>query len=337
MNNNPKISIIVPVYNVEQYLRRCIDSILNQSFTDFELLLIDDGSKDGSGDICDEYAIKDSRIKVFHKENGGVSSARNRGVDEATGEFIMFLDSDDSIVEHCFSFLFEKSKSLLDMTIFSFTKVSSSDKEVVKKLTPAIATNHQDVLSIGLALKESLYTSEAFCFPWNKVYKRSIIKSNNIQFPLDISLREDEIFNYRYLLFCHSLEIISIPLYKYHFGTTGLTYRKRKPTEDLALADHIISVSRQLNCDYRFLQIQYRRALLYMFDAFANSKDKYLRKKIFREMKILHTLLEDIDAKDRKLLMIVKTIVSLGNSLSYFLLIVFGKYWSSHQKQSMNL
>ena len=92
---NPKISVIVPVYNVEKYLRRCIDSILSQTFSDFELLLIDDGSKDKSGDICDEYVAKDVRIKVFHKANAGVSSARNLGLDKAKGEFIFFVDSDD--------------------------------------------------------------------------------------------------------------------------------------------------------------------------------------------------------------------------------------------------
>lgn len=84
----PKISVIVPVYNTEKYLHRCVDSILAQTFTDFELLLIDDGSTDSSGAICDEYAQKDSRVRVFHKENGGASSARNLGLDNATGEWI---------------------------------------------------------------------------------------------------------------------------------------------------------------------------------------------------------------------------------------------------------
>ena len=92
---NPKISVIVPVYNVEMFLRRCIDSILAQTFTDFELLLIDDGSKDKSGEICDEYATKDVRIRVFHKQNGGVSSARNVGLNHAIGEYICFCDADD--------------------------------------------------------------------------------------------------------------------------------------------------------------------------------------------------------------------------------------------------
>ena len=92
-----KISIIVPVYNTEKYLRRCVDSILAQTFTDFELLLINDGSTDSSGAICDEYTQKDSRVRVFHKENGGVSSACNLGLDNARGEWITFEDSDDTL------------------------------------------------------------------------------------------------------------------------------------------------------------------------------------------------------------------------------------------------
>ena len=93
------ISIIVPIYNREKYLSECIDSILVQSYSDFEVLLIDDGSTDRSGEICDEYAQKDARIRVFHKENGGVSSARNVGLDNATGEWIAFVDSDDWVGE----------------------------------------------------------------------------------------------------------------------------------------------------------------------------------------------------------------------------------------------
>ena len=99
------ISIIVPIYKAEQYIYRCVDSILAQSYTDFELLLINDGSPDGCGAICDAYAAKDSRVRVFHKENGGVSSARNLGLDNAQGEWVTFIDSDDYIND---SFLFIK-------------------------------------------------------------------------------------------------------------------------------------------------------------------------------------------------------------------------------------
>ena len=93
----PKISIIVPVFNAEKYIHRCIDSLLAQSFTNFELILVDDGSSDRSGQICDEYAAKDSRVSVFHKKNEGVSSARNLGLDNAKGEWISFVDSGQSI------------------------------------------------------------------------------------------------------------------------------------------------------------------------------------------------------------------------------------------------
>ena len=95
---HPQISIIVPVYNVEQYLQSCIDSIITQTYTDWELLLVDDGSPDRSGEICDEYAKKDNRIRVFHKRNGGVSSARNLGLDKAQGEWVTFIDADDYIL-----------------------------------------------------------------------------------------------------------------------------------------------------------------------------------------------------------------------------------------------
>jgi len=95
--NTPQISIIVPVYKVEDYLQRCIDSILEQTFTNWELILIDDGSPDKSGKICDEYAQRDNRVRVFHKENGGVSAARNEGLIQAKGEWITFIDSDDYV------------------------------------------------------------------------------------------------------------------------------------------------------------------------------------------------------------------------------------------------
>lgn len=105
----PKISIIVPVYKVEKYLHRCLDSIVAQTFTDWECILVDDGSPDGSGKICDEYAEKDGRFKVFHQENQGVSAARNKGLDNAKGEWIGFVDSDDWVSKEYFQIDYPKS------------------------------------------------------------------------------------------------------------------------------------------------------------------------------------------------------------------------------------
>lgn len=108
-NMNPSLSIIVPVYNVEKYLRRCIDYILNQTFKDFELILVDDGSTDRCGEICDEYEILDKRIKVIHKPNRGLSSARNAGIDISSGKYIGFVDSDDYIHPQMYQILYKAS------------------------------------------------------------------------------------------------------------------------------------------------------------------------------------------------------------------------------------
>lgn len=135
-----RISVIVPVYNVEKYLDKCVQSILNQTYENIELVLIDDGSTDGSSKICDKYGKIDSRVKVIHKENGGLSSARNRGIDEAVGKFITFIDSDDYIHHQMLEILYEgiiKNKS--DISICEYRRFDENetieeedyDKEVI--------------------------------------------------------------------------------------------------------------------------------------------------------------------------------------------------------------
>lgn len=111
------ISVIVPVYNVEKYLHKCINSILNQTYKNLEIILIDDGSTDNSGKICDEYALKDNRIKVIHKENGGLSSARNAGLDICSGDYIGFVDSDDYIAEDMYEYLYVNLKKIMRMLL----------------------------------------------------------------------------------------------------------------------------------------------------------------------------------------------------------------------------
>ena len=152
---NPKISVIVPVYNEEKYLRRCIDSILAQTFTDFELLLIDDGSKDKSGEICDEYAEKDLRVRAFHKLNGGVSSARNIGLDKARGEWICFVDSDDYVN----NIFLEKwqLQSTVDLIIQGYWNVVNDGKNKEKVPMEAICGNDVNAAISILSNYESTY------------------------------------------------------------------------------------------------------------------------------------------------------------------------------------
>ena len=135
------ISIIVPIYKAEQYIHRCIDSILSQSYTDFELLLIDDGSPDGCGAICDEYVAKDSRVRVFHKENGGVSSARNLGLEKAVGKWISFIDADDYISQDFFDL---EGSDYADVIQKSYYVVNLDSGVTEKKTVPDISFKCRD-------------------------------------------------------------------------------------------------------------------------------------------------------------------------------------------------
>ena len=130
--SNPKISVIVPVYNVELYLRRCIDSILAQTFTDFELLLVDDGSTDRSGEICDDYARKDMRVGVFHNKNHGVAYTRQFGLEHVTAEYFAFVDSDDFIDQQYLFLLFKEiNSSQSDMTVCAYNEIGQNGKRFV--------------------------------------------------------------------------------------------------------------------------------------------------------------------------------------------------------------
>lgn len=208
---NPKISVIVPVYNAEKYLHRCMDSILAQTFTDFELLLIDDGSKDQSGAICDEYARKDERVRVWHKENGGVSSARNVGLDNARGEWVTFSDSDDWLEPNAFAYYDE------------MTKKHSFDYLYCGYFLNGVPKTPEDEGNFGV--KDFLNKNECDKL-WYGLYLSSAIKRNNIRFDKKITLSEDKLFNYQFLKFCRQVYCARVAFYHYFFGNTeSLSYK----------------------------------------------------------------------------------------------------------------
>ncbi len=170
----PKISIIVPVYKVEQYLSRCIESILAQTFTDFELILVDDGSPDRCPQICDEYGKRDKRIKVIHKENGGLSDARNTGIDIATGEFIAFVDSDDWIVNDIYEYALKIQEQYnADIVEFRKKRVKSEQEAIIEKEKDE---KGQVILSSGLDMLPRIHQDkiEGNIAVWNKLFRRSI-------------------------------------------------------------------------------------------------------------------------------------------------------------------
>jgi glycosyltransferase involved in cell wall biosynthesis len=176
----PKISVIIPVYKVEEYLRKCLDSVLAQTFQDYELILVDDGSPDNCGKICDEYALKDSRIRVIHKQNGGLSDARNAAMDIITGEYISFIDSDDYVLpthlEELYSALIETDS---DLAIGNITSVSE-DKLNPKFYCPATGRTVLEGLSVFNTLNQPC--------AWAKLYKKFIF--DDIRFPFQ-KLYED--------------------------------------------------------------------------------------------------------------------------------------------------
>lgn len=207
---SPKISIIVPVYNVEQYLTKCIESILAQNFTNFELLLINDGSMDASGEICDDYAQKDDRVKVYHKENGGVSSARNLGIEQSLGEYICFVDSDDWLEQEYIDAFFLDNigdrKTLIIQDLLYDTIKGSSKRYYLKK--EFLKTNQ--FLSAYTEYKILNYPS-----PYCKLYNAEIIKSNQIVFNINIHFAEDLLFFLNYIQYIDSVRFIDKAYYHY--------------------------------------------------------------------------------------------------------------------------
>lgn len=216
MNNSPLLSIIVPVYNVEQYLPRCIDSILSQTFTDFELILVDDGSTDNSGKFCDEYSLKDNRVIVLHKENGGVSTARNYGLDIAKGDYIAFADSDDYVdskwLENFISVLKDE-----DIIVQGFIGVSDN-----KEVRSYIPENNCDT---NTKLIEKLIDNSVYGYLFAKLFNRSIIEDNHIRFDCKSTFREDEQFISRYMEFTQKISISEKWGYYYNIPFADKKYK----------------------------------------------------------------------------------------------------------------
>ena len=218
MCNMPLISVIVPIYNVEKYLKKCIDSIMGQTYKNLEIILVDDGSPDGCPEICDNYAETDSRIKVIHKENGGVSNARNVGIEGSVGEYICFVDSDDWIERDYISVFIERVKK--DNTDGAVSNL------FFRGFKRTATLNVNDDILILNAIKEeqkSLFFSGTFNTPWNKIFKSAVIKENNIKFRENCHFAEDTIFFFDYLRFVKSISIIAKPIYNYNITASVAT------------------------------------------------------------------------------------------------------------------
>lgn len=228
---NLKISVIIPIYNVEKYLNRCIDSILNQTYSNLEIILVNDGSSDSCGKICDYYKMQDQRIKVIHKVNGGLSSARNSGLEIATGDYISFIDSDDFINLKMFEDMIKVAKQnnsdMICCKYFKFKNIDDIPKIDDKDMNIKHFTNIEaleEYFSDKLENDKQINTAV-----WNKIYKKEILK--NIQFPVG-KIYEDVYVTYKLLYNSKKVSIIN-KYYYYYFQRDGSIMNSKFAVNDL--------------------------------------------------------------------------------------------------------
>lgn len=245
----PLISVIIPIYNSEKYFDRCLNSILNQTYQNIEILLINDGSIDNSAKLCDMVAMKDKRIKVVHQTNKGVSSARNRGLDIANGEYITFIDSDDWIDRDAIEYLYENLiNNNSDLSIYSFNKEYDNKKSYSNDFT-------ENIINMNKKQGIKFVFNDDRCqgFVWNKLYKSKIInyKENKIRFNEDITVLEDLYFNIQYIDKCNKVTYINSA--KYHYYISGDSamfspFNKKKMSSLLAL-ENILNILTKLDSE----------------------------------------------------------------------------------------
>ena len=213
----PILSVIIPVYNAEKTLKRCVESILNQSFEKYEMILVNDGSKDNSGNLCDEFALKDSRICVVHKENGGVSSARNAGIVKASGSYLMFVDCDDSIKRDFFeTYINMIQEQDCDVVIGGYELIQN---EEIKKCIPEKNGVYGIELWDHIAQK-----TEQYGYICSKIFRMKLIKENNILFSESMYSQEDLDFCLSVYNYCQKFCLIDNTGYQYYYEAG-----KRKP------------------------------------------------------------------------------------------------------------
>ena len=238
-----KISVIVPVYNVSRYLDKCVSSLLNQKYQNTEIILVDDGSTDASGDMCDRYAKQDERIKVLHKQNAGLGFARNSGLKVASGKYVVFIDSDDYVEDSMLSALFDAAQMYnADTVIGGFSTVVDNDiilsktklnneefknKEIMQCLMPRLigsAPNKKDSIRMSV---------------WNVLYSMDIIMSNGISFPSEREMiSEDIIFDLKYYQYSRKTVLIDSCHYCYRITDGSLTTKYRPERFELSKKLH---------------------------------------------------------------------------------------------------
>ncbi|MDO4466475.1 MAG: glycosyltransferase [Bacillota bacterium] len=221
-----KISIIVPVYNVEKYLECCLESLVNQTLSDIEIILVDDGSKDSSGQICDRYSLNYSNIKVLHIENGGPARARNKGLELAEGKYIGFVDSDDYVELNMFEELYKSAESNnSDIVMCSFYINDGYSQTTIKMNCRELYNDNQDIKNNILSRFYSKNNTGLYSIV-NKIFKNSLIKDNNISFVEGRTYAEDTFFSFDSIKSSNTFSFLNKPFYHYRQVEGSLMHKK---------------------------------------------------------------------------------------------------------------
>ncbi len=287
MNKNPLVSIVVPIYNVQNYLKKCIDSILEQTYKNFELILIDDGSKDNSPKICKDYAQKDRRVKVFRQQNSGAPTALNLGLSKASGKYVWFIDSDDFIEKNSLKILVQKAEQCnADIILFGARTVDFEN---------GIPNNHQ-INYWSLAEIDKKYTKQLFSYsenlqwlinlptvPWNKFHKREFINTHNIRFDVELLAPYDAFFNLccylnnAKIIFCDEI------LYNYRLSNTSTTAKlvsdkSKKWNQPILLTQKTDELIKNKKIDPELYPIFVKRTFVHIFWWFRRTKGSSVKK-----------------------------------------------------------
>ena len=253
MNNRPLVSVIVPVYNNEKLLEKCVRSILDQTYNNLEILLVNDGSTDKSIYICNQLKDLDKRIIVIDKLNEGVSITRNRGIEEASGDYLTFVDSDDYIEKDMIEELYNGIQDY-DLCTCNYYAVKNN-KRVPKSDIEAYSIENGEI-NIYI---EKMQKQMLFCNPVNKIYKADIVKKYDIRFPQNIDVGEDYLFNIEYIKYVRKAKYITKPLYNYviNKGTLSQSYRPRTLENEMQMVRNIKNIYEEREFDMSYIYNQY--------------------------------------------------------------------------------
>ena len=273
-----KVSIILPVYNSEKFIAKTIDSVLNQNYNNYELIIIDDGSTDDSTNICEQYAKNNEKIKFFKRTNNGVSKTRNFGLDKASGTYIMFIDSDDLYESNSIKTMVANIESKeVDLVSCSYSNFDLSNNKFLIEDT-LVTSKFNEYL-------EKTQKNYLFNQIWNKIYKSDIIKANKIFFDDSISIAEDLKFNIEYIKRCNSFCHINEVLYNYRITSSGLGFRYRNDANEIKieLLKMLEEEYSKNKIDKKYIFFSYLKQYIAYFSNIVDNRNKLSKKdkKIF--------------------------------------------------------